>query len=548
MDLRNAKSAWLDAALGDEQDPQTPGVHGTAGNSSASSVSRVPGGNTPVRISDKRHSTATVLLGLLTCPLCGRPLESARTLPCGNSLCDDCWADQGIVGEMRSCPFDCAKGRHWTHIAHDVVLAKIWNVLRQEQQTWAGQIDSVQRGQEFLSLISALLQLKRQKTPAAAFDIKEVLDGLKEVPTLANHTFHLPSDTASIPSTVLPSVLAELECQICYGSLYDPLTTPCGHTFCRTCLLRSVDHTPTCPTCRATVPPPFANLYHAPRSGIVTSLMLNFWPLLWAERKADIEATESSPRALFGISEEERLGPGLTIPIFVCSLAFPYMPTFLHIFEPRYRLMIRRCMQSDRRFGMCLPKMGSPGARASEQQDCPVAQYGTVLRINSVQYLDDGRSLIETTGEDRFKLLRWGIVDGYIMGHCELLPDDGIDGDSEEEQASSLLSASELGFDLSETDLDKTTQELLNEASSFVDTLRNGSAPWMLQRLEMTHGLVPSDPSVFAFWVASVIPVDEEEKYLMLKARSVKIRLAIVLHWLRRLQNHWWFRSQCSIM
>jgi hypothetical protein len=41
------------------------------------------------------------------------------------------------------------------------------------------------------------------------------------------------------------------------------------------------------------------------------------------------------------------------IPIFVCTQAFPGIPCPLHIFEPRYRLMIRQCMESGmRQFGM----------------------------------------------------------------------------------------------------------------------------------------------------------------------------------------------------
>lgn len=44
------------------------------------------------------------------------------------------------------------------------------------------------------------------------------------------------------------------------------------------------------------------------------------------------------------------------IPVFVCTMSFPTVPCPLHIFEPRYRLMIRRCMESGaRQFGMCLP-------------------------------------------------------------------------------------------------------------------------------------------------------------------------------------------------
>ena len=42
------------------------------------------------------------------------------------------------------------------------------------------------------------------------------------------------------------------------------------------------------------------------------------------------------------------------IPVFVCTLGFPTVLCPLHIFEPRYRLMIRQCMEAGtRQFGMC---------------------------------------------------------------------------------------------------------------------------------------------------------------------------------------------------
>lgn len=296
------------------------------------------------------------------------------------------------------------------------------------------------------------------------------------------------------------------------------------------------------------MPPPFANLFHAPRSQILTSLFQNFWPLLWKERESAIKEDASSADEVFGTMDSSRLGPGITVPIFVCTLAFPYMPTFLHIFEPRYKLMIRRCVESDQRFGICLPKDASGPSPPGEDADCPTSQFGTILRIYNVQYLDDGRSLVETHGEDRFRLERWGVRDGYMVGHVELLPDDGTDGDSDDNEASSLMSASALGIELGEDDSDNTIEELLKEASEFISHLRNGSAPWLLQRVQLTHGEVPNDPTVFAFWVASLIPVDENEKYLLLKARGVRTRLRIVLHWIRKLQTQWWFNGGCFIM
>lgn len=47
------------------------------------------------------------------------------------------------------------------------------------------------------------------------------------------------------------------------------------------------------------------------------------------------------------------------IPIFVCTVAYPGMPCPLHVFEPRYRLMMRRCVETGtRKFGMCTYENG----------------------------------------------------------------------------------------------------------------------------------------------------------------------------------------------
>jgi hypothetical protein len=42
----------------------------------------------------------------------------------------------------------------------------------------------------------------------------------------------------------------DLECILCMKLLYEPVTTPCGHTFCQPCFARAVDHSNKCPNCR----------------------------------------------------------------------------------------------------------------------------------------------------------------------------------------------------------------------------------------------------------------------------------------------------------
>ena len=49
-----------------------------------------------------------------------------------------------------------------------------------------------------------------------------------------------------------------------------------------------------------------------------------------------------------------------------------------------------------------------------------------------------------------------------------------------------------------------TTEELMAVCHAFVDQLRNGTAPWVVQRLNNTFGPMPSDVSSFSFWMAQV--------------------------------------------
>jgi Lon protease-like protein len=72
--------------------------------------------------------------------------------------------------------------------------------------------------------------------------------------------------------------------------------------------------------------------------------------------------------------------------------------------------MLRRCIESNNpRFGMILPLRG----------DGP--EYGTMLEIRSIQTLQDGRSMVETVGSWRFKVLEKGGIDGYTVGRVERL-------------------------------------------------------------------------------------------------------------------------------
>ena len=47
--------------------------------------------------------------------------------------------------------------------------------------------------------------------------------------------------------------LEDFECKLCFCLLFHPVTTACGHVFCKKCLERCIDYNPSCPICRRTI-------------------------------------------------------------------------------------------------------------------------------------------------------------------------------------------------------------------------------------------------------------------------------------------------------
>ena len=54
------------------------------------------------------------------------------------------------------------------------------------------------------------------------------------------------------------------------------------------------------------------------------------------------------------------------------------------------------------------------------------SDYGTVLFINSIEYTPDGRSLVTTTGERRFKVVGRSMRDGYNCARITFIYDDEV--------------------------------------------------------------------------------------------------------------------------
>jgi Lon protease-like protein len=108
------------------------------------------------------------------------------------------------------------------------------------------------------------------------------------------------------------------------------------------------------------------------------------------------------------------------------TVLFPGMRMPLHIFEDRYKTMIRECIEENAPFGVLLIKSGSEvGAGAVPYE------VGTTARVLQVEYLDDGRMNIFTIGEQRFRVVNFTTSHPYLQGEVEFIDQEAADGASD---------------------------------------------------------------------------------------------------------------------
>ncbi|XP_038124127.1 LON peptidase N-terminal domain and RING finger protein 1 [Cyprinodon tularosa] len=271
--------------------------------------------------------------------------------------------------------------------------------------------------------------------------------------------------------TLAVLTVSDFECPLCIRLFFEPVTTPCGHTFCKNCIERSLDHNVRCPLCKQ--------------------------PLQEVNSR---QTGDFMSRFLISVS---CLSCSLTrdIPIFVCTVAFPGVPCPLHIFEPRYRLMMRRCMETGtKKFGMCSYEHGKG-----------FADYGCMLEILDMERLPDGRSYVETVGGSRFRVLKRGQRDGYHTADIEYLEDVKVEG-------------SELEL------LQHLHDSVYQQAQDWYQRVGSRSR----EHINRQHGSMPDKEAdiqasphgpAWCWWLLSVLQLDPAYQTTFLSLTSLKDRL-----------------------
>ena len=131
--------------------------------------------------------------------------------------------------------------RHFTSSNHSLVSLQIRGKSDRSQDVFASGRKSSARGES----------KERAKKSHSFTNDKETFS--TDDQTKLNQLVQKPENVIEAVGEEIKEKFGEVEdfeCKLCYSLLFQPITTTCGHTFCRECLERCLDHRVECPCCR----------------------------------------------------------------------------------------------------------------------------------------------------------------------------------------------------------------------------------------------------------------------------------------------------------
>ncbi len=190
------------------------------------------------------------------------------------------------------------------------------------------------------------------------------------------------------------------------------------------------------------------------------------------------------------------------MPLFpLNTVLFPNASLPLQIFEERYKLMLRECMESDNRFGVSLiregPEVGGPAVPH---------EIGTVAHITQVNRIEGDRFFVSAVGVQRFRVLRVTQREPFVAAEVELLEDASPDLTSSDEVVRAATDA-----------FSDYAQASVGVAGGWVSRTR-----------------VPSDPEALSYHIANTVQMDLGEKQRLLEHDSSAGRLTAEVELLKR--------------
>ena len=179
------------------------------------------------------------------------------------------------------------------------------------------------------------------------------------------------------------------------------------------------------------------------------------------------------------------------------AVLYPGMLLPLHIFEERYRQLVRDLMErpDPRRFGVIAIRKGRETGVEGVQS---LYEIGCTATLRRVEQYPDGRFDIVSVGTSRFRLLSLDQSLPYLQGEVEPLADEDVDPDA----AAPLVRAVQVAF------------------HAYVDALTEGGGA------VVKVDDLPDEPTLLSFLVAAAMVIDLPERQHLLAEPDAVHRLS----------------------
>ena len=229
----------------------------------------------------------------------------------------------------------------------------------------------------------------------------------------------------------------------------------------------------------------------------------------------------------------------MELPLFpLHTVLCPGVALPLHVFEPRYRAMVARCIETESPFGIVLIRDG----REVGGGPTSIATVGTIAEIREVGTFSDGRYELLVVGARRFRVESVTVGrEPYLVGDVELI-DEAV-GDVELARALtdrvtqrfirylSLLQPLD-GEDAEEIDV-RVEVELEDDPDAPPAPER---PPDDRDALEVAarRAAIPDDPTILSYLLSGIIQVDQPRRQELLEADTTEERLRALLRLIDR--------------
>ena len=186
------------------------------------------------------------------------------------------------------------------------------------------------------------------------------------------------------------------------------------------------------------------------------------------------------------------------LPLFpLGAVLYPGMLLPLHIFEERYRRLVRDLLDGPepRRFGVIAIRKGRETGVEGVQS---LYEIGCTATLRRVQEREDGRFDLVTVGTQRFRLLALDQTLPYLQGEIEMLAEEAVD----QAAAAPAVRAVQVAF------------------RGYLDALTEwGGASVKVENL-------PAEPVLLSFIVAAAMVIDLPDRQGLLDEPDALRRLA----------------------